>query len=224
MPDRNLETVQKLDVDGIQDTIRTRICLLDYPPGTVLKETALAAEFGVSRTPLREALNRLSHLGLIETRNGVGTFVVEFSHAHVTQIYEMRLELASLIGKLSPNEITQDHVARAEMLLTRAKDLTGDFDAYDYFQINHQLAYLIMEIIGNRALRLMWEQLYCQAASTWYRLGERAGCEVADALVNELSELVVALKQRDPEAVGFVQRIHINYGFDRIKKTLFKSA
>jgi DNA-binding GntR family transcriptional regulator len=55
--------------------IRDRICLLTYPPGTVLREADFANEFGVSRTPVRQVLQRLQFEGLVEAKNGVGTIV-----------------------------------------------------------------------------------------------------------------------------------------------------
>lgn len=208
----------KSDIEAIQEVIRERICFLNYPPGTILKETVLAQEFGVSRTPLREALNRLHHLGLIETRNGVGTVVVELSSKALSQIYEMRLELAPLIGKLSPNDITQHHESFATELLEDASKIHSNFDAHTYFEINHKLNGLIEEIIGNDALRSMWNLLYSQSASTWYRVAMRDEMKVSCSLIEELSDLILALRSRDAEAVGLSQKIHIKYGFARIQE------
>ncbi|MTI08558.1 GntR family transcriptional regulator [Curvivirga aplysinae] len=205
------------DVDVIQEIIRNRICFLEYPAGTTLKETALAEEFGVSRTPLREALNRLRYLGLIETRNGVGTVVVGLSYLQITQIYEMRMELAQLIGKLSPNKITDEHEEIALSLLTRAQRQTIEFDIQEYFAINHQLHHLIYDIIGNASLKEMWKQLYFQSASSWYQVAKNTTEKVCHSLIDEITDLVTAIKSRDAEAVGISQRLHIKYGFERIK-------
>ncbi len=209
---------QGMDVDEIQEIIRSRICLHLYKPGTTLKESVIAKEFGVSRTPLREALNRLKHLGLIESRNGVGTVVVEMTSESLMQIYRLRLELASMIGTLDPKPITEDHLHDAEALLSMAQSLCKDFNGYDYLDINHKLNYLITDIIGNFALKNVWIQLHCQAASVWFQIAQDEGVVVAEALVDELSDLISALQQHDEEAVGYVQRVHINYGFKRIKR------
>ncbi|MEH6631421.1 MAG: GntR family transcriptional regulator [Halopseudomonas aestusnigri] len=220
MNNLTLKQNPKSDIEEIQEVIRERICFLEYPPGTILKETLLATEFGVSRTPLREALNRLHHLGLIETRNGVGTVVVELSPQILSQIYEMRLELAVLIGKLTPNTITHEHEEISKRLLAETQKLHKSFDAHKYFQINHELNNLIQDIIGNVALKAMWKQLYSQAASTWYRIAKLDEEKVTLALIEELSDLCLALHRRDAEAVGYSQRIHINFGFVRVKRLL----
>ncbi len=57
--------------------IRQRICLLDFPPGAQLSETALAEEFGTSRTPVRRVLARLEEEGLVQSVHGVGTLVTD---------------------------------------------------------------------------------------------------------------------------------------------------
>ncbi|WP_136658294.1 GntR family transcriptional regulator [Nitratireductor sp. XY-223] len=205
----------------LQDIILERICFLQYQPGDQLREAGLAAEFGVSRTPVRDALSRISHLGLIESRNGVGTVVVKLSDRQIAQVYEMRLQLAPLIGAVSPADVLDSHIERAEIMLEEAKQLVGDFDERQYVVINHRLNQLITDLIGNAVLRSFWRQTYYQAASTWYKVAEKVGPEVAHALVEELADLVTALRRRDLTAVGHIQRIHIGYGYARIKTYLF---
>ncbi|MEX3011575.1 GntR family transcriptional regulator [Hoeflea sp. TYP-13] len=201
----------------LQRIILERICFLEYKPGDQLKEADLAAEFGVSRTPVRDALGRISHLGLIKSRNGVGTVVVQLSDGEIADIYEMRLQLAQLIGAVHPANISDVHVERAERLLVQAQELARNFDSKTYVQLNHQLNQLIVDLIGNKVLRSFWLQTYWQAASTWHQVAEKAGHEVADSLVEELSGLKTALKQNDLQAVGYIQRIHIGFGYARIR-------
>ena len=61
--------------ERIYQAIRRQICLLDFPPGTVLREQDLAEQYEVSRTPIRHVLNRLAVDGLVDSRQGVGTTV-----------------------------------------------------------------------------------------------------------------------------------------------------
>ena len=206
----------------LQRIILERICYLQYKPGDQLKEAELAAEFGVSRTPLRDALGRISHLGLIESRNGVGTVVVRLSDRQIAHIYEMRLQLAPMIGSTDPVTLTASHLERARQLLDEARDLGAHIDARKYVRLNHDLNQFIAALIGNGILRSFWLQTYWQAASTWHQVAERAGAEVGPALANELTDLEAALEQGDLQAVGLVQRIHIGYGYARIKRHIFK--
>lgn len=215
---------RRTGVEDIQRMILERICFLDYCPGDQLKEADLAAEFGVSRTPVRDALARINHLGLVETRNGVGTVVVELSKEEIGQVYEMRLHLATLIGKITPRTVGDQHLLQAQELLRQAEKLAESFAARDYVILNHDLQHLITDLIGNRSLRSFWQQTYYQASSTWHSVARIVGVDVARSLVNELTEVNAALGAHDLEALGYVQAIHIGYGFERIKKHLFGDA
>lgn len=214
------ETEPKSTVETIQTEILQRICFLDYQPGDQLKEAELAAEFGVSRTPVRDAISRISHLGLVETRNGVGTVVVALTAAKIRHVYDMRLELAALIGTMSPCAITDADRHAGRELLQNAQALSRDFDPRRYVEVNHRLHRLIASLVGNSALKSFWWQTYYQAASTWYRVGNQLGPEVALALVAELGDINMALENNDTAAVGFIQRTHIGYGYQRIKTHL----
>src|SRR5262249_45290704 len=69
---------------AVYEEIRNRICMLRYPPGHLLHENRLAQEFGISRTPVRQVLQKLEIEGFVETRTGVGTIVtgVDFAAFH----------------------------------------------------------------------------------------------------------------------------------------------
>ncbi|WP_297767614.1 GntR family transcriptional regulator [uncultured Roseovarius sp.] len=213
----------KTTVETIQAEILRRICFLDYKPGDQLKEAELATEFGVSRTPVRDALSRISHLGLVETRNGVGTVVVALTDTQIRHVYDMRLELAGLIGRVSPNAITDRHRQSVKAMLATAHALSGHFDVRRYVEVNHDLHELIASLIGNETLRAFWWQTYYQAASTWHRVGTLLGADAAQALQAELLDVATALEHDDAEAIGYIQRTHIGYGYKRIKTRILGS-
>jgi DNA-binding GntR family transcriptional regulator len=208
-------------VQKIQEAILEGICLLDYRAGYQFKEAEIAAEFGVSRTPVRDALSRIAHLDLIETRNGVGTIVKPLTHAKIADVYETRLRLAPLIGELSLVIVEASHLASINHLLQRAKTLTSMEQARSYMQINHELQQLLCQLISNTVLQSFWQQTYYQAASVWYRIVDTIGIKAFSSLVAELSELERALQNNDLNAVGYIQKIYIGYGYERIKTHLF---
>ena len=113
-----IETKNRASSDEIFETIRDRICLLEYLPGEKIRETDLAKEFGVSRTPIRAVIQKLSHWGMVESRDGVGTIVTNPDFDEIGDIYRMRMELAGLISKLNPRE-TDVHDKRVARPLFR---------------------------------------------------------------------------------------------------------
>ncbi|MEM9631804.1 MAG: GntR family transcriptional regulator [Pseudomonadota bacterium] len=222
LPTENiLFTPLKTTVDVIQDTILQRICFLEYSPGDQLKEAVIAKEFGVSRTPVRDALSRISHLGLIETKNGVGTVVVKMSDEKIAHLYEVRLELAALIGKLSPATIDDNHRIEATAIHEAALELQENFDPREFVRLNQRMQVLISSLIGNPVLQDFWHQSYFQAASIWQRMAVLFGDKVASALVRETEDLKTALEQNNIDAVGYLQRLHISYGYNLIRENMF---
>ncbi|NQU58478.1 MAG: GntR family transcriptional regulator, partial [Rhodospirillales bacterium] len=162
----------RIELDRIHEILRDRICLLQYRPGTIIREGELALEFDVSRTPIREILQKLGFAGLVEVRNGVGTIVSERTFDEIKQIYQMRLRLASLIGELTPNDCQPEDIAIIEALLERAQAVVKKFDARKYWQINHEAHFAIGRLIGNAPLSEMWDRYYFQVASFWYQVIE----------------------------------------------------
>jgi DNA-binding GntR family transcriptional regulator len=215
---------KKVETDAIYETLRDRICLLQYPPGTILKEAEIAAEFGVSRTPIRSVLQRLIFGGLIESRDGVGTIVTSLSIDELRDIYEVRLKIAEMIGQLSPNPCTPGQVAEAAILHARAKKLTQTFDLIEYWKINHDLHFLIGGLIGNTALRQMWDHFYFQAARIWYALAKESAAEVSASLVDELAEVHKAMKEGDLTAVGYIERNYIAFGLRKVSEHFSRAA
>lgn len=198
------------------EILRERICLLDYPPGTILREATLAAEFGVSRTPLRAVLQRLSHGGLIESRDGVGTIVTDLSFAEIHDIYEMRLHMAALIGQLGPRPFTSEQKLAIAALERWAETLITRFDISAYWQINHNLNSLIASVIGNSALRQTWDHLYFLSARMWYKHAKQNPSGLAQSLLAEITEVNRAFQENDPVALGYIQRNYIAYGLSRL--------
>jgi DNA-binding GntR family transcriptional regulator len=77
-------------------------------PGERLDERALAERFGVSRTPVREALNRLSAGGLIEIRRNAGIFVASMTLAKVLELYEAVSEIETVVTRLATRRATPE--------------------------------------------------------------------------------------------------------------------
>ncbi|MDH6220408.1 GntR family transcriptional regulator [Streptomyces pseudovenezuelae] len=98
-------------VDDIAARIRAQIMSGELPIGKPLRQAALAAEFGVSRTPVREALRQLQHGGLIEMQPHRGAVVRVPTPWEVRQAYEVRAELEGLAARRAASRITERQLA-----------------------------------------------------------------------------------------------------------------
>ncbi len=101
-------------------------------PGERLDERALAERFGISRTPVREALNRLATTGLVEIRRNAGIFVASLTLAEVLELYETVAEIESIVTRLATRRATR---AQRDRILELALEFEqwakhGDIDLF----------------------------------------------------------------------------------------------
>ena len=114
------------------EEIEERIVTGVYPPGMHLDEQELAAAFGVSRTPIREALIQLASIGLVEIRPRRGATVPEMSADRLCEMFEVMAELESMCGRLAARRILPAEQARlkeAHLACEAARD-AGKHDFY----------------------------------------------------------------------------------------------
>lgn len=202
----------------IHRVLRDRICLLRYRPGELLVETELAAEFNVSRTPVRQALQRLDYEGLVETKNGVGTTVTGVDFQEFKDVYAFRLRLSEMIGDFGRPERTPKALEEVEALVLRVDALLQSRDFEQFWQINHELHFAVNALIGNSAMQEIHDRLYFQASRVWYSLVDRMWEDEVRFLREEVDEICRALRAGDLKAVGFVQRNYISYGLSRVAR------
>jgi DNA-binding GntR family transcriptional regulator len=198
----------------IYETMRQRIATRAYPPGAWLKEQEIAAEFSVSRTPVRQALQQLETEGLVEIRNGVGIRVTEVDDDALDQIYLLRLELVSLIGRAAPRPVKAADLEAVRNVARRLKqilDATEGPDVGEFARLCEVFHNLVNTVIGSPMLKHFIEVLYHQADRYWYGWMEQTDPRrEVEFLYNEVNETVRALEVNDFEAVGYVRRNHIS--------------
>ena len=211
-------------LDTIYDELRERICLLRYPPGMVLREKDLAKEFGLSRTPIRQVLQRLEFAGLARTADGVGTVVTGFDLKAVKDVFDVRERITELIGELSPVAPTSEVLDTLEQLQQQADNLSGSDQLEEFWRINHTLQQVIGQLIGNKALRSMHDLFYYQVARVWYALVEKMWTQEVDALRSEIAELLKAMRAGDVRAVGFIRRNYIAYARKLVSRHIEESS
>ncbi len=215
-PDDKPKSQARERFDAIYLALRERICLLDYAPGTRLGEEELAQEFGVSRTPLRRVLSRLESEGLLETRQGVGTFVTSFDMEGLRATYRLRLELASLIGRLDPLPPTPESLIRIRALIARLDAMTAP-DPRSMARLFMEFYQESLALIGNPPLRDISERLYFLTHRIYLtlmpRMDHRAEVEV---FRREMAETLAAMEIGDVEAVGLIRRTHISLNLRRM--------
>lgn len=204
---------------NLYNILRMRICLLDYPPGTRLREEELAREFGVSRTPVRRVLARLEEQGLLKSVQGVATIVTDVDIGELLQVYQLRMELAELVGKLSPVLPDEEAMAVFETLSVRGHELSRTPDTREFAKLNMDCFHALMQLTGSEPLREISERLYYQTARIWLKSIPRMDLgEEIRIFAREIDEILAAIQIGDLEAAAHIRRSHISMSFTRLRR------
>jgi DNA-binding GntR family transcriptional regulator len=115
---RSVLPIQRQTLTGLTlDALRERILHGEHPEGEPLRQDAIAAELGVSRIPVREALRQLEAEGLVTFSPHRGAVVTTMSLPEIAELFELRAEIESdLVRRAIPHMTAEDH-ARARMIL-----------------------------------------------------------------------------------------------------------
>jgi DNA-binding GntR family transcriptional regulator len=142
------QTTSRLS-NKLLETIEERIVTGEYPAGASLDEVGLAEVFGVSRTPIREALIQLSVMNMIEKRSRKGWVVTEVSPARLCEMFELMAELEAICARLAARRASlfqQQRIKAAHEACRHAKD------ADTYFRLNEAFHLAIYEASQNEFL------------------------------------------------------------------------
>jgi len=202
-----LDTPSQRRFHAIYHIIRERITLLKYPPGTVLDIDALAAEFDVSRTPIRAVLQQLASNGLVFSRHGVRTSVAPIDFERLREAKAFRSHLAELIGVLTPLDPGPQAIAAMAKAKVECHALIEEPDLETFARIDIDVHRSICSLIGNRELLQVYDDLYYRTARVWfYLLPKLDWREEVSIFHRDIAARLDAMKRGDTKAVGFLTR------------------
>lgn len=176
-------------------------------PGQRLDEVGMAERFGVSRTPVREALNQLAASGLVEIRPRRGAFVVLLGPRELIESFELMAEMEATCGRLAAQRMGEDdqRAIRAAHEACRAAALAEDLSAY--YEANTHFHGAIYNATGNRVLAA--ETLRLQRALQPYRRLQLKVPRRMDASLAEHEGILEALLASDAAEAERRLRSHV---------------
>jgi DNA-binding GntR family transcriptional regulator len=207
MPGRIAQTALYQEV---AERLRQRIYAHDLPPGAWIDEQALAIDYGISRTPLREALKVLASEGLVTLKPRRGCYVTEISEQDLDDIFPL---MAMLEGRCA-----FETSARAQTEdLRKLEAIHGELERFaqtqrieQFFEANQEFHRLIQEISGNR-----WLLQVIQDLRKVLKLTRMHSLTIEGRLQQSLIEhraINAAIQARDPEQAERTMRDHILSG------------
>jgi DNA-binding GntR family transcriptional regulator len=201
---------------AVYDVIAEMIIKGELLPGEHLVETELSAQLGVSRQPVREALQRLHSEGWIDLRPALGAFVHVPTDDEADQLLATRTLLEAESARLAARNATPEHVARLrELQRTGEKALRGD-DQEALVAANAALHAYVVSMSGNKVLAELIA-LVDRRVRWYYRPIARArGREAWD----EHREIIDVIASRNGRRAGELMRRHT----ERTRESYHKEA
>jgi DNA-binding GntR family transcriptional regulator len=208
----------------IYQTLRNRIALLHYPPDTQIDVDSLAAEFEVSRTPIRSVLQRLEYQGLVITRHGVGTTVAPIDFQGLRDAVLFRMRLAEMFGDLSPLPASEDAVAAIREAREMCRGFGTQIDLGLFGRIDLRQHEAVCMAIGNPLLKQTYDELFFYTVRLWYffmpRLDWKREVQIFES---EVEALLRTMQRGDTRGVGFAVRNSLSAAVIRLDE-LFGSV
>lgn len=151
-PPLSLEQLPRADLlpERIYRQIHEKIASGEIDPSVRMTETQLAAMLGVSRTPLREALTRLRHEGLLTA--GRGTSVASLSRQDLEEIMELRLLIEPYLAARAARSVTPEGLAVLEAVVQREVDALSRPSLQKFVMANHDFRVALVRLAGNKRL------------------------------------------------------------------------
>jgi DNA-binding GntR family transcriptional regulator len=200
---------------GLRDRLRTGA----LAPGTVLSQTEIAAEYGVSRIPVRDALHILSTEGLLDL--GIsGAVVTGLSIAELQELYEMREAVEPVVTAIAVPNVGRAEITQMAALAERME--TEGISPADWLEANARFHALIYERADRPRMVALTEQLRRLTDRYIYLHLDVIGD--VDHLHEEHRRILDAVRQGDPREVAELTRVHLATSHDFILRYLLRMA
>ena len=176
-------------------------------PGTILKQSTLARDFGVSRTPLREAFRMLQEEGLIEADLNQRGRVKALDPAEVDQLYGARIAMESLGVRITTGNLTDAELQRGEALLLRLEELHDQRDMDAWGVIHRQFHAICIARAEEPLARTI--QSYSERSERYLRLYQVWHPRSFATAHEEHVAILRAVRGRDPHRAGTLMANHL---------------
>ncbi len=180
----------------------------DMEPGAWIDELKLAAEYGISRTPLREAIKVLATEGLVTMKLRRGAYVTEVNDKDLRDVFHLMAVLEADAAAAAATLATEAQLQELEALHQQLEKSTKD--RVKFFTVNEAFHHKLLEVANNR-----WRDQMVADLRKVMKLNRAQSLLKAGRIEESLAEhraIMAALKQRDPAAAQKTMRAHIESG------------
>jgi len=211
----NTKLINRPLYEDVAERLREQIFAHELAPGSWLDEQSLALAFGISRTPMREAIKVLASEGLVTTRMNKGAYVTEVERRDLEQIFTVLSLLEGEAAKETALRATEAELTQLDDLHHRLEKAAADRDLEQFFEINVKFHEMIQKIAANP-----WMNGVINDLRKVLKLQRRDSLGRSGRLLSSLvehREILQAILKRDPLAAEAAMRKHLARGLEATK-------
>ena len=201
--------------DTVYNSIKAAIIQHDLLPGSHLSVPALAEQLGVSRSPIREAVQKLISEGLAYEKPRKGAYVTEFNTKDLLPLFQVRLVLDGLAAKLASKAISKTLDSKLELIISKHRNAIDDKDPDKYTNADIQFHTTILEASDNNPLQELARQVYDKIYVAMKARAAPLGPEVS--FQDHLNIYNAIVKSNSEEAEN-AARSHVEHIIERMLK------
>lgn len=202
--------------EQVAERLRRRIYQHELLPGQAIDEKQLCEEFGISRTPLREALKVLHSESLVELKPRRGCFVKALELDEMRELFPVMAVLEGLCAREAVMHASDEDFDRLEQLHTQLEEHAGADNIDAYYDVNFQIHQLIQEMSRNR-----WLQRVTTDLRKILRLARHTQLTIDGRLQQSLQEhrkIMQDFRRRNAEAVEETMKAHLNAQLEALEQ------
>lgn len=204
---------------SIYKELERRIIDMELKPGDAISEKELIEEFGVSRTPVREAILKLSEKGLLDLKPRVGTFVTQIDLESVKHAYEVKKSLEGLAAELAATRATKAHIDELYEIISRFEkyDIVDDYK--ECIKDDQRFHRIVREASGNPILIETLEELNIKTARFLQYI--KYVISDVDWFRESLTEMAGFIKKNDKEGARKCTEEHTKEFLEQMSRRFF---
>lgn len=200
----------------IYKELKKRIVYLDYKPKQVLSIKKLAKEFGVSPMPIREVLILLETEKLIHIIPNNGIYVTDVSFQELKDVFEVRLFLIGLVGRLAAQRITPEELNKLKELLKKIKQ---EKNRKILIRLDAEFHDLLNHYTKNETLAETLKRLRNRIGRLWFFAQDND--LYSSQIPKDFNELIKALEKNDQNKCEDILKNHAIHFIEQVKTNLY---
>ncbi len=198
-------------IDAFYEDLRCMILRGELRANERIVEQNLAERYKISRTPVREVINRLVSEGLLVSIPHLGTFVRQFSYREVNEIFEIRAELEGLAIRLATEKMSDSEIRRLSEIAKSIDQCRRDENWEDAYIQDHEFHRFISEHCGNSMLMKTLEDYDLRITCIYSNLAG-PDCHKNESIVRVPHlKIAEAVRARDPKLADSLIKQHIRW-------------